>query len=215
MVELNSRAAKVVRPAGVATKTRRRLKQTTDSNHRRPVAENVLDRAFDPGGPNTSWVADVTSIPTREGGCTRPPRTCSAGAWWGSMGATVTSRLVVGALEMALARRLNGSSSPGLIAHSDRGSRYASEHYQRRPRDERITCGMSRRGNCWENAPPESFFASLEKGLIHGEDYATREQLRASSFEYLEAFYNRVRRHASLGLVAPDEYERTRNQAHR
>ena len=132
-----------------------------------------------------------------------------------SMDATMTSRLVVDALEMALAARLQGSSSSGLVAHSDRGSQYAGEHYQRRLSEERIECSMSRRGNCWDNAPMESFFASLNKELVHDEDYATRAEAKASIFEYIEAFYNRVRRHSALGYVAPDEYERTHNQTHR
>ena len=129
-----------------------------------------------------------------------------------SMSESMTSRLVVDALEMALARRVVG---PELVAHSDRGSQYASEHYRRRLREERIGCSMSRRGNCWDNAPMESFFASLKKELVHHEDYATRAQARSSIFEYIEAFYNRARRHSSLGYVAPAEYERTHNQNHR
>ena len=111
--------------------------------------------------------------------------------------------------------RLKGSSSSALVAHSDRGSQYASEHYQRRLSEERIACSMSRRGNCWDNAPMESFFASLKKELVHHEDYATRDEAQASLFEYIEAFYNRVRRHSSLGYVAPAEYERTHNPNHR
>jgi putative transposase len=130
-----------------------------------------------------------------------------------SMDATMTSRLVVDALEMALAGRLQGSSD--LVAHSDRGSQYASEHYRRRLAEEGITCSMSRRGNCWDNAPMESFFASLKKERVHPEDYATRAEAKASIFEYIEAFYNRVRRHSSLGYVAPAEYERAHNPTHR
>ena len=209
--------AQVMREAGIAAKTRRKFRQTTDSNHGLPVAENILDRDFDPDEPNTSWVADVTYIPTREGwlylAVVEDLFSRRVVGW--SMGATMTSRLVVDALEMALARRLKGSLSSGLVAHSDRGSQYASEHYQRRLREERITCSMSRRGNCWDNAAMESFFASLKKELVHDEDYATRDQAKASIFEYIEAFYNRVRRHSSLGYVAPDEYERTHNQTHR
>ena len=145
--------ARIMREAGIAAKTKRKFRQTTDSNHSHPVAENVLDRQFDPEEPNVSWVADVTYIPTREG--------------WLYLAvvvaATMTNRLVVDALEMALAHRLKGSSSSSLVAHSDRGSQYASEHYQRRLSEERIGCSMSRRGNCWDNAPMESFFASLKK----------------------------------------------------
>ena len=110
---------------------------------------------------------------------------------------------------------LQGSSSSDLVAHSDRGSQYASEHYQRLLGSEGITCSMSRRGNCWDNAPIESFFASLKKELVHHEDYATRAEATGSIFEYIEAFYNRVRRHSSLEYVAPVEYERTHNPTHR
>jgi len=209
--------ARVMREAGIAAKTKRKFRQTTDSNHGLPVAENVLDRDFDPDEPNARWCADITYVPTREGwlylAVVEDLFSRKVVGW--SMDATMTSRLVVDALEMALARRLKGSSPSGLVAHSDRGSQYASEHYQRRLTEERIECSMSRRGNCWDNAPTESFFASLKKELVHDEDYATREEAKASIFEYIESFYNRVRRHSSLGYVAPDEYERTHNQTHR
>ena len=211
--------AQVMREAGIAAKTKRKFRQTTDSNHTLPVAENVLDRDFDPEEPNTRWCADITYIPTREGWlylAVVEDLFSRKGVGW-SMDATMESRLVVDALEMALARRrpLQGSSPSGLVTHSDRGSQYASEHYQRRLAEERIACSMSRRGNCWDNAPMESFFASLKKELVHDEDYVTRDEARASIFEYIEAFYNRVRRHSSLGYVSPDEYERTHNQTHR
>ena len=209
--------ARVMREAGIAAKTKRKFRQTTDSDHSMPVAENVLGRAFDPDEPNTRWCADITYIPTREGwlylAVVEDLFSRRIVGW--SMDQTMTSRLVVDALEMALARRLKGSSPSGLVAHSDRGSQYASEHYRRRLSEERIACSMSRRGNCWDNAPMESFFASLKKELVHDEDYATREEAKASIFEYIEAFYNRVRRHSSLGYVAPDEYERTHNRTHR
>jgi transposase InsO family protein len=207
--------ARVMREAGIAAKTKRKYRQTTDSNHPHPVAENVLDRAFDPDQPNVSWVADVTYIPTREGwvylAVVVDLFSRMVVGW--SMAATMTSRLVVDALDMAVVRRPEGSSE--LVAHSDRGSQYASEHYRRRLEEERITCSMSRRGNCWDNAPAESFFASLKKELVHDEDYATRAEARSSIFEYIEAFYNRVRRHSSLGYVAPAEFERAHNQTHR
>jgi transposase InsO family protein len=195
--------ARVMREAGIAAKTKRKFRQTTDSNHPHPVADNVLDRAFDPTEPNASWVADVTDIPTREGwlylAVVVDLFSRMVVGW--SMAATMTSRLVVDALEMALARRLQGSSSSGLVAHSDRGSQYASEHYQRLLDSEGITCSMSRRGNCWDNAPMESFFASLKKELVHHKDYATRAEATGSIFEYIEAFYNRVRRHSSYGIA--------------
>ena len=207
--------ARVMRGAGIAAKTKRKFRQTTDSDHPHPVAPNVLDRQFGPPGPNAAWVADVTYVPTREGWLYLA---VVVGLFsrlvvgW-SMAATMTSRLVVDALEAAVARRPERPS--GLVAHSDRGSQYASEHYRRRLEQERITCSMSRRGNCWDNAPMESFFASLKKELVHGEDYATRGEARSSIFEYIKAFDNRVRRHSSLGYVAPAEFERTHNQTHR
>jgi putative transposase len=116
------------------------------------------------------------------------------------------SRLVVDALELAVQRRLPGA---GLLAHSDRGSQYASEHYRLLLARHGITCGMSRRGDCWDNAPMESFFASLKKELVHGADFATRAQAREAIFEYIEVFYNSQRRHSSLGYVAPAEYEQS------
>ena len=140
--------ARVMREAGIAAKTRRKFRRTTDSNHPHPVAENVLGRRFDPAEPNAAWVADVTDVPTREGWLDLAVVVdlfSRVVVGW-SMAATTTSRLVVDALEMALGRRPRGSS--GLVAHSDRGSQYASEHDRRRLEQERITCSMSRRWNC-------------------------------------------------------------------
>ena len=110
------------------------------------------------------------------------------------------------ALELAVQRRLPGE---GLLAHSDRGSQYASDHYQALLARHGITCSMSRRADCWDNAPMESFFASLKKELVHDADFATRAEARAAIVEYIEVFYNTKRRHSSLGYVSPAEYERT------
>jgi putative transposase len=199
--------AKLMRQHGIAAKTKRKYRCTTDSNHDRPVAENVLDRRFEPGAADRAWAADITYVPTREGwlylAAVEDLHTRRIVGW--SMSERIDSRLVVDALEMAIARRLPGA---GLVAHSDRGSQYASEHYQRLLAGHGIVCSMSRRANCWDNAPMESFFASLKKELVHDEDYATREEARASLFEYIEVFYNRVRRHSSLGYKSPVEYER-------
>ena len=115
------------------------------------------------------------------------------------------SRLVVDALALAVERRLPGE---GLLAHSDRGSQYASDHYQRLLSRHGITCSMSRRADCWDNAPMESFFASLKKELVHDADFATRAEARTAIVEYIEVFYNSKRRHSSLGYVSPAEYER-------
>ena len=198
--------AKLMHEQGIAAKTKRKFRCTTDSNHDLPVADNLLARQFAPAAVNQAWVADITSIPTAEGwlylAAVEDLYSRQIVGW--SMGERITSRLVVDALEMAVSRRLPGE---GLLAHSDRGSQYASEHYQRLLGRHGITCSMSRRGDCWDNAPMESFFASLKKELVHHEDYRSRAEARASLFEYIEAFYNRVRRHSALGYLSPVEYE--------
>ena len=206
--------AGLMKRAGITAKVRRRFVRTTDSNHPLPVAANVLDRQFHPSEPNAVWVADITYIPTREGwvylAAVEDLFSRRVVGW--SLSEAMTSRLAVDALEMAVGRRRPGEE---LLAHSDRGSQYASEHYQRVLAGEGIACSMSRRGDCWDNAPMESFFATLKKELVHREEYATREQAKASIFEYIEVFYNRVRRHSSLGFVSPAEFERTHNRPHR
>ena len=183
--------AKLMREHGLVARTKRKFRCTTDSNHDRPVAENVVDRQFEPEAPNQVWTADITYVATREGwlylAAVEDLYSRRIVGW--SMGERIDSRLVVDALEMAISRRLPDA---GLVAHSDRGSQYASEHYQRILTGHGITCSMSRRANCWDNAPMESFFASLKKELVHDEDYATRGQARASLFEYIEVFYNHV-----------------------
>jgi putative transposase len=198
--------AKLMRDNGIRAKTARKFRCTTDSNHRLPVADNVLDRQFDPEAPDEKWVADITYIPTREGflylAVVEDLYSRRVVGW--SMAGHMESRLVVDALEMAVQNRLPGE---GLLAHSDRGSQYASEHYQGLLGKHGIECSMSRRANCWDNAPMESFFASLKKELTHDANFATREEARAAIFEYIEVFYNRQRRHSSLGYVSPAEYE--------
>ncbi len=200
--------AKLMREAGIAAKTARKFRRTTtDSDHGLPVAENLLDRQFDPASPNESWVADITYIPTREGwlylAAVEDLYSRRVVGW--AMAEHMESRLVVDALAMAVQRRL---PDEGLLTHSDRGSQYASEHYQLLLAKHSITCSMSRRADCWDNAPMESFFASLKKELVHDADFATRAEARAAIFEYIEVFYNTRRRHSSLGYVSPAEYER-------
>jgi putative transposase len=200
--------ATLMRDNDIAAKTARKFRGTTDSNHDLPVADNVLDRQLDPGSPHESWVADITYIPTREGwlylAAVADLYSRKVVGW--SMADHLESRLVVAALGMAVQRRLPGE---GLLAHSDRGCQYASEHYQLLLAKHGITCSMSRRADCWDNAPMESFFASLKKEWVHGADFATRAEARAALFEYIEAFYNTKRRHSSLGYVSPAEYEQT------
>lgn len=198
--------ARLMRRAGIAAKTARKFRHTTDSDHDRPVAANVLDRQFDPAGANEAWVSDITFVPTREGwlylAVVEDLYSRMVVGW--AMDARMTSRLVVDALGMAVQRRLPGAD---LLAHSDRGSQYASDHYQQLLARHGITCSMSRRADCWDNSPMESFFASWKKELVHHEDYQTREEAKASIFEYIEVFYNRVRRHSALGFKSPAEYE--------
>jgi putative transposase len=200
--------AELMRDHEIRAKTARKFRCTTDSNHDLPVAENLLDRQFGPDAPNEAWVADITYIPTREGwlylAAVEDLYSRRVVGW--SMAEHLESRLVVDALALAVERRLPGE---GLLAHSDRGSQYASDHYQRLLGKQGITCSMSRRADCWDNAPMESFFASLKKELVHDADFATRAAARAAIVEYIEVFYNTERRHSSLGYVSPAEYERT------
>ncbi len=201
--------AKLMQKAGIAAKTTRKFRcTTTDSDHDMAVADNLLDRQFNPSEANEAWVADITYIPSREGwlylAAVEDLYSRRVVGW--AMAEHRESRLVVDALAMAVQRRLPGE---GLLAHSDRGSQYASEHYQRLLAKHGIRCSMSRRADCWDNAPMESFFASLKKELIHDADFATRAEARVAIFEYIEVFYNGQRRHSSLGYVCPVEYEQS------
>lgn len=197
--------AKIMRAEGIQAKTKKRFKATTNSKHERPVAENVLDRQFQQSEANQAWAADITYIPTREGwlylAAALDLHTRKVIGW--SMSNRMTSDLAVDALQMAIDREL---PEQGLIAHSDRGSQYASAAYQHLLQENQITCSMSRRGNCWDNAPMESFFATLKKELVHHEDYQSRAEARRSIFEYIEVFYNRQRRHSALGYKTPEQF---------
>lgn len=198
--------ARCMKQAGIQAKSHCRFRvTTTDSNHPHPVAENLVNRNFQPSQKNETWTADITYIATNEGwlylAAVEDLFTRQIVGW--SMSDRIDSRLVVDALEMALARKCPGDN---LVAHSDRGVQYASEHYQRLLKTHRITCSMSRKGNCWDNAPMESFFATLKKELVHHEEYETRAEARHSLFEYIEVFYNRVRRHSALGYQSPAQF---------
>ena len=205
--------AELMAQHGIKAKTAKKFRHTTDSKHGLPVAANLLDRQFEPDGPDQVWSADITYTPTSEGwlylAVVEDLFSRKVVGW--SMADHMESRLVVDALEMAVARRLPGE---GLLAHSDRGGQYASDHYQRVLGKHRIACSMSGVAQCWDNAPVESFFASLKKELVHHEKYTGREEAKASIFEYVEAFYNRVRRHSFLGFLSPEEFERSHNPDH-
>ncbi len=198
--------ADLMRAHGIRAKTPKRFVRTTDSRHGLPVAENVLDRDFSPSGPNEAWGADITYLPTADGwlylAVVEDLFSRKIVGW--SMDATMTSRLVVDALHLALGRR---HPEAGLLAHSDRGSQYASDHDRRLLGKHGIVCSMSGVAQCWDNAPVESFFASLkrERDFPTG---CTRDAAKAIVFEYVELFYNPIRLHSSLGYVAPAEYER-------
>lgn len=199
--------ARCMKQAGIRSKTVKKFRVcTTDSQHPHPVASNVVDRNFTPSRKNETWTADITYIPTGEGwlylAAVEDLYSRKIVGW--SMSERMESRLVVDALEMAIQRELPGE---GLTAHSDRGVQYASEHYQALLKKHAVTCSMSRKGNCWDNAPMESFFATLKKELVHHERYGTRQEARQSLFEYIETFYNRIRRHSTLGYVSPEQFE--------
>jgi putative transposase len=199
--------AKLMRQAKIRAKTRRRfVPRTTDSAHQQPVADNTLNRNFTARAPDRKWVADITYVPT-------------AGGWlylaavldlfsrkivgW-SMADHMKTDLVSDALQMALRRR---DPKQGLLHHSDRGVQYASDEYQKLLTDHDIRISMSGKGDCWDNAVMESFWATLKMELIYQQEYATRMEARFSIFEYIEVFYNRQRLHSSLGYVSPESFE--------
>jgi putative transposase len=201
------RVARLMGEQKLAARRRRRSVRTTDSHHRHPVAANILERDFSPGKPNCTWATDITYVWTGEGwlylAVVLDLFSRRVVGW--AMSEHIDTPLVLGALEMALQGRL---PPKGLIHHSDRGSQYASGEYQRALSSRGIHCSMSRKGNCWDNAVAESFFSSLKMELVYLMDFSTRHQARSAIFEYIEVFYNRRRRHSSLGYVSPLEYER-------
>lgn len=184
----------------------KRFRTTTDSDHAMPVASNMLARDFSASAPNQKWVGDITYIPTREGWlylATLLDLFSRRVVGW-SMSDRMPTSLPLAALDMALRRR---RPSPGLVHHTDRGSQYASAEYQAVLAKHGLVPSMSRKGNCWDNAVAESFFATLKVELVRDADFATRAEARAAVFEYIEVFYNRQRRHSSIGYATPSEYE--------
>ncbi|QEL14109.1 IS3 family transposase [Limnoglobus roseus] len=206
--------AKVMKAHGIRAKAGKRFVRTTDSGHRLPVSENVLGRDFTAARPNEKWAIDLTYVPTLEGwlflALVVDLFSRRIAGW--AMAATMTSRRVVDALDLAVGPR---GVPPGSIAHSDRGSQYASEHYQSELCRHGLVDSMSGVGQCWDNAVVESMFGRLKQELVHGASYATRDEAKVAIFEYIEVFYTRARRHSSLGYVAPAKYERARNPNNR
>jgi putative transposase len=208
------RVARLMRHRGLAARRRRRYRVTTDSRHPFPVAANVLARQFTAPAPDAVWVTDITYIPTGEGWLYLAVilDLYSRGIVGWAMSDRITRQLTLDALGMALARR---RPPPGLLHHSDRGSQYASGDYQTALGRQGIVGSMSRRGDCWDNAVAESFFATLKVELVHEALWPTRAAARTALFDYIEVFYNQQRRHSSLGFLSPLAFERQWHQQHR
>jgi len=199
------RVERLMRENGIRARHKRRYKATTDSKHGLPVAPNVLDRDFAPAAPNQVWSADLTYLWTDEGwlylAIVLDLFNREVVGW--SIKPRMTADIAVDALTMAWFRR---KPAPGLIHHSDRGSQYASGLFQEKLIEFGMTCSMSRKGNCWDNAPTESFFNSLKNERVHGTRYDTHDAARADLFDYIEVFYNRSRRHSTLGYQSPTQF---------
>ena len=199
------RVARLMREMGLAARRGRRPRpRTTDSRHDLPVAPNLLEQRFAAERPDTVWLADLSYLPTDEGwlylAAIKDMATRQIVGW--SMADHLRAGLCVDALVMALQRY---RPPEGLIHHSDRGVQYAAEPYRQVLERHGITQSMSRRGNCLDNAPMESFFASLKKEHVHHARFRTREEARAAVFDYIEVFYNRQRLHSALGYRTPFE----------
>lgn len=203
------RVARLMRVRGLVARRRRRFRVTTQSRHPFPIAPNVLARQFERARPDQAWVTDITYIPTGEGwlylAVILDLWSRFAVGW--AMSERITDDVTLDALDMALARR---RPPPGLLHHSDRGSQYASGDYQKVLAEHGIVCSMSRRGNCWDNAVAESFFATLKVELVNDATWATRALARTALFDYIELFYNGPRRHSALGYLSPRAFERRR-----
>ena len=199
------RVERLMREHGIHARHKRRYKVTTDSKLGLPVAENLLARNFTPTAPNQVWTSDITYLWTDEGwlylAIVLDLFNREVVGW--SLKSHMTSDIVRDALTMAWFRK---RPAPGLMHHSDRGSQYASHVFQDRLKAYGMTCSMSRKGNCWDNAPTESWFNSFKNERVHGIRYETRADMKAASFEYIEVFYNRKRQHSTLGYKSPMQF---------
>ncbi len=202
-----NRVARLMRQSGIRAVSKRKYRVTTNSRHKHPVADNLLNRQFRIDRPNAVWLSDITYVWTSEGwlylaGVIDVYSRMLVG--W-SMSHRITAELTLSALRQAISRR---DVQPDLIHHSDRGGQYAATEYQKLLTDTAMICSMSRKGDCWDNAPMESFFATLKAELIYREQFKTRQEAKAKIFEYIEVFYNRQRRHSTLGYKNPVDFER-------
>ena len=185
----------------------RKFKVTTDSNHDKPVAKNLLDGDFSSDMPNQKWVSDITYIHTAEGWlylATVMDLYSRAVIGW-SMGKHINKELVCDALTMALFRR---KFPKDVIVHSDRGSQYCSNKYQKLLKNNKLVCSMSGKGCCYDNAAMESFFHSLKVELVHRRNYKTRQEAKNDIFQYIETYYNLIRRHSANDFQAPIAFEK-------
>lgn len=203
--------AELMKEHGIASIVNRKFRvSTTDSNHDQPVFENKRDRAFSAHAINQEWACDITYIHTDEGflylAAVVDLFSRKIVGW--SMKDTLHTDLCVEALEMALAARRPGE---GLLHHSDQGSQYCSEPYQTQLKNFKITCSMSRVGNCWDNAVVESLWASLKCELVYQRHFKTKQEAQQAIFEWIVIGYNRRRRHSSLGYLSPDPFEAMQN----
>jgi putative transposase len=219
------RVERLMQENGIKAKHKRRFKVTTDSKHNLPVAPNLLERNFTPEAPNQVWTSDITYLWTDEGwrylmkqlaiplGWQKTPTKWLVMAvvldlfnrevvGW-SLKPRMTTNIVTDALTMAWFRR---KPAAGLMHHSDRGSQYASHGFQAKLAEYGMICSMSRKGNCWDNAPTESWFGSFKNERVYGERFETREEVKAMTFEYIEVFYNRKRLRSTLGYKSPMQY---------
>jgi putative transposase len=203
--------ARLMRQHGIRARGKRKfVPRTTDSTHGRPVTRNVLDRQFDAPAPDRAWLVDITYIPTDEGWLYLAGvlDLCSRKIVGWSMADHLGAELAGDALSMAILHR---RPDRDLLHHSDRGVQYACDDYQKLLADHGMRVSMSGKGDCWDNAPMESFWGTLKNELVNHQHYATREQARQSIFEYIEVFYNRRRLHSAIGYVSPEAFEASLN----
>ena len=202
-----NRVARLMRANSIRARRKRHWRTTTLSHHDLVVAQNTLNRQFNPSGPNQVWVSDITYVRTRQNWLylTVILDLYSRAVVGWSMSTDMTTPSVLGALQMAIQQRRPGK---GLMHHSDRGVQYASQEYQQLLREHHIQCSMSRKGNCWDNACAESFFSTLKRECIHDQVYSNPQEARRHLFHWIEVVYNRRRRHSTLDYRSPLEFER-------
>ena len=197
---------RVMRDIGLYSRIKRKFVVTTDSNHIFKIADNILGRNFKAARPNRKWAADITYIPTKLGwlylAVVMDLYSRRIVGW--AMSENIDSALVQSAMKMALLHRRPGA---GLIHHSDRGVQYAAQDFQDLLEDNNVVCSMSRKGNCWDNACVESFFGSLKSEWVKDRIYESFDDGKKDIFNFIEMFYNRQRRHKTLGYVSPVVYE--------